>query len=85
MASQPSTVPVGLHRPPCPKYETKFNNYGRSQWARGLRRGSEAARLLGLWVRITPGALICLLCVLCVVGSGLCDGLITRTEESWLM
>jgi hypothetical protein len=25
---------------------------GRSQWPRGLRRGSAAARLLGLWVRI---------------------------------
>jgi hypothetical protein len=27
----------------------------RSQWPRGLRRGSTAARLLGLWVRIPPG------------------------------
>jgi len=26
----------------------------RSQWTRGLRRGSAAARLLGLWVRISP-------------------------------
>ena len=26
----------------------------RSQWPRGLRRGSEAARLLGLRVRIQP-------------------------------
>jgi hypothetical protein len=25
-----------------------------SQWPRGLRRGSAAARLLGLWVRIPP-------------------------------
>ena len=24
------------------------------QWPRGLRRGSRAARLLGLWVRIQP-------------------------------
>jgi hypothetical protein len=24
----------------------------RSQWPRGLRRGSTAARLLGLWIRI---------------------------------
>jgi hypothetical protein len=29
---------------------------GRSQWPRSLRRGSTAARLLGLWVRIPPGA-----------------------------
>jgi len=28
----------------------------RSQWPRGLRRRSAAARLLRLWVRITPGA-----------------------------
>jgi len=27
----------------------------RSQWPRVLRRGSAAARLLGLWVRISPG------------------------------
>jgi hypothetical protein len=27
----------------------------RSQWPRGLRRGSAAARLLGLWVRILLG------------------------------
>jgi hypothetical protein len=28
---------------------------GRSQWPRGLTRGSAAVRLLGLWVRIPPG------------------------------
>jgi hypothetical protein len=28
----------------------------RSQWPRGLRRGSAAARLLALWVRIPAGA-----------------------------
>jgi len=27
----------------------------RSQWPRGLRRGSAAARMLGLWFRIPPG------------------------------
>jgi hypothetical protein len=27
----------------------------RSQWPRGLSRGSAAARLLGLWVRIAQG------------------------------
>ena len=37
----------------------------RSQWPRGLRLGSAAVRLLGLWVRIPPGA--CLSLVLCVV------------------
>jgi len=29
---------------------------GRSQWPRGLRRRSAAARLLGFWVRIPPEA-----------------------------
>jgi hypothetical protein len=28
---------------------------GQSRWPLGLRRGSAAARLLGLWVRIPPG------------------------------
>ena len=32
----------------------------RSQWPRGLRRGSAAARLLRLWVRIPPGGHGCL-------------------------
>jgi hypothetical protein len=27
----------------------------RSYWPSGLRRGSAASRLLGLWVRIPPG------------------------------
>jgi len=31
-------------------------NYSRSQWPRGLRRWSAAARLLRLWGRITSGA-----------------------------
>jgi len=39
----------------------------RSQWPRGLRRRSAAAHLLRLWVRIQPGAWMCLLLVLCVV------------------
>jgi len=40
----------------------------RSQWPRGLRRGSAAARLLRLWVRIRPGGMdVCLFYVLCVV------------------
>jgi len=33
--------------------------------SRGLRRGSEAARLLGLWVRIPPGACLSLVSVVC--------------------
>ena len=59
-------------------------HYSRSQWPRGLRRGSAAARLLGLWVRIPPGAWM-FVCCECYVLSGrsLCDELVTRPEESY--
>jgi hypothetical protein len=56
----------------------------RSQWPRGLRRRSAAARQLRSWVRNPTGGMdVCLLWVLCVVRyrSGLCDELITRPEE----
>jgi hypothetical protein len=57
---------------------------GRSQWPRGLRRRSAAARLLRLWVRIPPEAWMFVCCDCCVLwGKGLCDGLITRPEESY--
>ena len=39
----------------------------RSQWPRGLRRRSSAARLLRSWVRIPPRAWMFVLWVLCVV------------------
>jgi hypothetical protein len=40
--------------------------------------------LLGLWVRIPPGAWMSVCCECCVLsGRGLCDGLITRLEESY--
>ena len=56
----------------------------RSQWPRGLRRGSAAARLLGLWVRIPPGSWMSVSCECSVVsGTGLCFGLITHPEESY--
>ena len=58
----------------------------RSQWPRGLRRRSFAARLLRLWVRIPPGTWIFVCCECCVLwGRGLCDGLIIRSEESYRM
>ena len=45
---------------------------------------SAAARLLGLRVRIPPGAWISIWCECCVLsGRGLCDGLISRPEESY--
>ena len=56
----------------------------RSQWPRGLRPRSAAARLLRLWVRIPPEAWIFVCCECCVLsGKGLCDALITRPEESY--
>ena len=55
-----------------------------SQWPRGLRRRSRAARLLRLWVRIPPGAWMSVCCECCVLsGRGLCDELITRPEKSY--
>jgi hypothetical protein len=57
---------------------------GRSQRPHGLRRSSTAARLLGLWVHIPPGAWMIVCCDCCVLsGRGLCDELITRPEESY--
>jgi hypothetical protein len=39
---------------------------GRSQWPRGLKRGSAAVRLLGLWVQFPPGhGCLSLVCVVC--------------------
>jgi hypothetical protein len=60
--------------------------YCRSQWPRGLRLRSSAARLLRLCVRISPGACMFVCCECCVLsGRGLYDVLITRPEESyWL-
>ena len=54
------------------------------QWSRGLRRRSAASRLLRSWVRIPPGAWMFVCCECYVLsGRGLCDELITRTEESY--
>jgi len=66
------------------KFSQTINLASRSQWQRGLRRKPAAARLLGLWVRIPPGSWISLCCECRVLsGRGLCDGLITRPEESY--
>jgi hypothetical protein len=63
----------------------KLETVCRSQWPRGLRRRSEAARLLRLWVGIPPEAWMSVCCECCVLsGWSLCVGLITRPEESWL-
>jgi len=51
---------------------------------RGLRRMSATACLLGLWVRIPPGAWLSVSYVCCVVtGRGLCDGPIPRPGQSY--
>jgi hypothetical protein len=56
----------------------------RSQWPRGLRGRSTAARLLRPWVRIPPGAWMFVCCVFCALsGRGLCNELNTRPEESY--
>ena len=55
----------------------------RSQWPRGLRRGSAAARLIRLWVRIPPESCMFVSWECCVLsGRSLCDELITLPEES---
>jgi hypothetical protein len=56
----------------------------RSQWPRGLRRGTAAARLLRSWVRIPSAAWMFVCCECCVLsGRVLSDELITRPEESY--
>ena len=58
--------------------------HSRSQWPRRLRRGSAAARLLGLWVRIPLEAWMFVFCECCELsGRSLCVGLITHPEESY--
>jgi len=39
--------------------------FGRSQWPRGLRRRSTAARLLRLWFRNPMGAWMSVVCIVC--------------------
>jgi hypothetical protein len=72
--------------PPCRKTLELYVIYcirRRSQWPSSLMRGSAAARLLGLRVRIPPRAWMFVVRVVCLSDRGLCDGLITRPEESY--
>jgi hypothetical protein len=56
----------------------------RFQWPHGLRRGFVVVRLLGLRVRISPGAWVPVCRESCVLSSrGLCVGLLTHPEESY--
>jgi hypothetical protein len=64
----------------------KFNAVAssRSQWPRGLRRRSAAERLLGSWVRISPGAWMFFSCTVFMLSDrGLYDRPIPRPEESY--
>jgi hypothetical protein len=57
----------------------------RSQWPRGLRRRSSAARLLRLRFRIPSGALMFVYCEFCVFsGTSLCDEPPIDPQESCL-
>jgi len=57
-----------------------------SQWPRGLRRRSAAARFLELRVRIPRGhGCLSVVSVVCCAGRGFCVELITRPEESYWM
>jgi hypothetical protein len=58
----------------------------QSQQLCSLRRWSATAHLLRLWVRIPPGAWMCVSSECCVLsGRGLCNKLITHPEQSyWL-
>jgi len=66
-------------------FKSIYGFFCRSQWPRGLRRRSAAARLLRSWVRIPPleaGMFVC--CECCVLSRrDLCDELITHPEESY--
>ena len=73
---------------PMKMYHVKFyietHAISQSQWPRGLRRRSAAARLLRSWVRIPLEAWMFVCCECCMLsGRGLCDGPITRPEESY--
>jgi len=72
-------------RAPTLRLKNFFKFYcSRSQWPRGLKRRSMAARLLGLWFRILPGAWKSVCCECFVLsGRGLYDELITRPDESY--
>jgi hypothetical protein len=54
----------------------------RYRWPRWLRHGFAAARWLGLWVWIPHGAWTSG-SIECLIFSSLCDGTITRPEESY--
>jgi hypothetical protein len=74
----------------CTKYWEFFqvsdcnHKISQFQWPRLWRRRTTATRLLGLRVRIYTVAWMSVSCECCVlIGRGLCDGPISRPEESY--
>jgi hypothetical protein len=59
------------------------SNICRSQWPRSLRRGPAAVRLLGLRIRIQPGAWMSVVNVVCCQVEVSCVGHIARPGESY--
>ena len=69
--------------PLSPPLVTKFSTQSSSFLRVPVAARSAAARLLRSWVRIPPRAWMFVCCECCVLsGRGLCDGLITRPEQS---
>jgi len=69
-----------------PWFPYPTNIWSRSQYPRGLRRGSVATRLLRLCVRIPLWTWMFVCCGRCVLLSrGICDEMITGPEESYRM
>ena len=68
----------------CTSNTPSVSNCRRFQGPRRLRRGSAAAHLLGLRVRIPPVLWMSVSCKCCLLsGRDLCFGLITLPEESY--
>ena len=65
-------------------YEWRWTDWSR--WPSGLRRGSVAASLLGVRVRIPPATFMSASCECCLLsGRGSCDGPIPRPQKSFLL
>ena len=76
-------------------YKQYIYQISRSQWPRGRRRRSTAARLLRLWVRILPGAWMSVCCECCVLSGrglrgadyssrGVLPAVVCDLETSWM-
>jgi len=62
METSRQSFDVAIHDYHFSRTRVTWRELSRSQRPRGLRRGSATACLLGLWVRISPGALMSLCC-----------------------